>query len=156
MTKYLKGNSQIVEAFKFSHLKLDEFFEEFGGISNTIIIRLSAEEKSVEISYPFEEQKSIKAFSGDYLVRGEEIPRSIPTPVSYTHLDLEEWISSFYAGEIEYEIPWRGDPRTDANDLFYMELKNGSERMIRTYENSLSFNGAWSGKMKARAVVLNE
>lgn len=37
-----------------------------------------------------------------------------------------------------------------------MELKNGSERMIRTYENSLSFNGAWSGKMKARAVVLNE
>lgn len=70
--------------------------------------------------------------------------------------DLEEWISSFYAGEIEYEIPWRGDPRTDANDLFYMELKNGSERMIRTYENSLSFNGAWSGKMKARAVVLNE
>ena len=37
MTKYLKGNSQIVEAFKFSHLKLDEFFEEFGGISNTII-----------------------------------------------------------------------------------------------------------------------
>lgn len=70
--------------------------------------------------------------------------------------DLEEWISSFYAGEIEYEIPWRGDPRTDANDLFYMELKNGSERMIRTYENSLSFNGAWSGKMKARAVILNE
>ena len=47
MTKYLKGNSQIVEAFKFSHLKLDEFFEEFGGISDTIIIRLSAEEKKV-------------------------------------------------------------------------------------------------------------
>ena len=42
----------------------------------------------------------------------------------------------------------------DANDLFYYELKDGREQMIRVYENSLSFNGAWSGKMKARAVVV--
>ena len=62
MAKYLKENSEVLEAFMFSYLKLDEFFKEFGGISDAIIIRLSAEEKSVEISFPFEEQESIKAF----------------------------------------------------------------------------------------------
>jgi hypothetical protein len=95
VTKYLKGNSQIVEAFKFSHLKLDEFFKEFGGISDTIIIRLSAEEKSVEISFPFEEHERIKAFSGDYLVRGEEIPRSIPTRYHYDVINGQEFCKKF-------------------------------------------------------------
>ena len=68
--------------------------------------------------------------------------------------DLEEWLSSYYLGEVEYQFDWRGDPRTDANDLFYYELKDGSERTIRAYENQLTFNGTWSGKIKARAVVL--
>lgn len=95
MTKYLKENSEVVEAFRFSHLKLDEFFKEFGGISDTIIIRLSADEKSVEISYPFGEQESIKAFSGDYLVRGEEIPRSIPTRYHYDVINDQEFCKKF-------------------------------------------------------------
>lgn len=95
MTKYLKGNSQVVEAVMFSHLKLDEFFKEFGGISDTIIIRLSAEEKSVEIFFPFEEQERTKAFSGDYLVRGEEIPRSIPTRYHYDVISNQEFCKKF-------------------------------------------------------------
>lgn len=45
MAKYLKENSEVLEAFMFSYLKLDEFFKEFGGISDAIIFRLSAEEK---------------------------------------------------------------------------------------------------------------
>ena len=68
--------------------------------------------------------------------------------------DIAKWLSSYYLGRVEYEIDWRGDPRVDANDLFYFELKDGTERMIRTYENSLTFNGTWSGKMKARAVKI--
>lgn len=68
--------------------------------------------------------------------------------------DLEEWLAEYYLGRVEYEFNWRGDPRTDANDLFYFELKDGREQMIRAYENSLSFSGAWSGKIKSRAVVI--
>lgn len=68
--------------------------------------------------------------------------------------DLEEWLAEYYLGRVEYEFNWRGDPRTDANDLFYFELKDGREQMIRAYENSLSFRGAWSGKIKSRAVVI--
>ena len=68
--------------------------------------------------------------------------------------DLEEWLAEYYLGRVEYEFNWRGDPRTDANDLFYFELKDGREQMIRAYENSLTFSGSWSGKIKARAVVI--
>ena len=41
----------------------------------------------------------------------------------------------------------------DANDLFYIELKNGKKEMIRSYENVLKFNGAFSSKMRARRVI---
>lgn len=68
--------------------------------------------------------------------------------------DLEEWLSSYYLGEVDYQFDWRGDPRVDANDLFYLELRSGKTQLIRAYENSLSYNGAWSGRMKSRAVVM--
>ena len=68
--------------------------------------------------------------------------------------DMEEWLSSYYLGRVEYQFDWRGDPRTDANDLFYFQTKDGKTRTIRAYENDISFDGAWSGKIKARAVEL--
>lgn len=68
--------------------------------------------------------------------------------------DMEEWLSSYYLGRVEYQFAWRGDPRTDANDLFYFQTKDGKTRTIRAYENDISFDGAWSGKIKARAVEL--
>ncbi len=94
MAKYLKENSEVLEAFMFSYLKLDEFFKEFGGISDAIIFRLSAEEKSVEISFPFEEQESIKAFSGDYLVRGEEIPEVFLHAIAIMLLAVKNFVKS--------------------------------------------------------------
>lgn len=69
--------------------------------------------------------------------------------------DLEEWIATYYLGDVDYEISWRGDPRVEANDLFYLELKNREDALIRSYQNELSFNGAWSGSMKARKVVMS-
>lgn len=69
--------------------------------------------------------------------------------------DLEEWIATYYLGDVDYEISWRGDPRVEANDLFYLELKNREDALIRSYQNALSFNGAWSGSMKARKVVMS-
>lgn len=69
--------------------------------------------------------------------------------------DLEEWIATYYLGDVDYEISWRGDPRVEANDLFYLELKNREDALIRSYQNELRFNGSWSGSMKARKVVMS-
>ena len=69
--------------------------------------------------------------------------------------DLEEWIATYYLGDVDYEISWRGDPRVEANDLFYLELKNREDALIRSYQNELTFNGSWSGSMKARKVVMS-
>lgn len=87
---------------------------------------------------------------------GQEIEWSNPL-ISTDELarDLEEWISTYYLGDVDYDISWRGDPRVEANDLFYLELKNREDALIRSYQNELSYNGAWSGSMKARKVVMS-
>ena len=69
--------------------------------------------------------------------------------------DLEEWIATYYLGDVDYDISWRGDPRVEANDLFYLELKNREDALIRSYQNELSFNGSWSGSMKARKAAIS-
>lgn len=86
---------------------------------------------------------------------GEEITWNNPLISDIQHAkDVEEWLASYYLGDVDYQIKWRGDPRTDANDLFYLELKDRPQTMIRCYQNELSFSGAWSGTMKARKAVL--
>lgn len=69
--------------------------------------------------------------------------------------DLEEWLSEYFLGDVEYQIKWRGDPRTDANDLFYLDLKDREKVLIRAYQNELKFSGAWSGTLKARKAVVS-
>lgn len=69
--------------------------------------------------------------------------------------DLEEWLASYYLGDVVYQIPWRGDPRVDANDLFYLETKDRGNALIRGYENTLNFDGGWSSTIKARKAVLS-
>ena len=69
--------------------------------------------------------------------------------------DLEEWLASYYLGSVEYEIGWRGDPRIEANDLLYLDLKDRDRTLIRSYQNELEFNGAWSGKIKARKAAIS-
>jgi hypothetical protein len=36
----------------------------------------------------------------------------------------------------------------------YLELKNRETALIKMYENSIKFNGAWSATTKARKAVL--
>ena len=67
--------------------------------------------------------------------------------------ELEEWLAEYYQAPVEYEVSYRGDPRVDANDLFFLELRSRERAMIRCCQNELKYNGAWSGKMKARKVV---
>lgn len=69
--------------------------------------------------------------------------------------DLEEWLASYFLGDVDYQISWRGDPRADANDIFYLELKDRDKTLIRAYQNQLTFNGAWKATMKARKAVMS-
>ncbi len=69
--------------------------------------------------------------------------------------DIEEWLSSYYLGDVDYQIKWRGDPRTEANDLFYLDLKDRGRTLIRAYQNEIKFNGGWSGTLKARKAVMS-
>lgn len=69
--------------------------------------------------------------------------------------DLEEWLATHFLGDVSYQAKWRGDPRTDANDLFYLELANRENPLIRVYEKQIKFNGAWSETIKARKAVVS-
>ena len=87
---------------------------------------------------------------------GQEVQWSNPLISTSEHArDLEEWLATYYLGDVEYEITWRGDPRVEANDLFYLELKDREDALIRSYQNELNFNGAFSGGMKARKAVMS-
>lgn len=88
-------------------------------------------------------------------LNGQEIQWSNPLiSTDEQARDLEEWLATYYLGDVDYEIKWRGDPRVEANDLFYLELKNRQDALIRSYQNEISFNGTFSGNMKARKVVM--
>lgn len=93
------------------------------------------------------------SYSADYDRQGEVITWNNPLVGTSEHAQmLEEWLAEYFLGDVEYEIDWKGDPAVDANDLFHLETKIG-QSFIRSYENSLSFNGRWHGNMKARKVA---
>ena len=86
---------------------------------------------------------------------GKEVEWSNPLISDVAHAQLvEEWLSDFYLGDVEYEFNWRGDPRIDADDLLNLELKSGDIVNVRAFQNTLNFNGAWSGSMKCRKAIV--
>lgn len=91
-----------------------------------------------------------------YNEHGEEITWGNPL-ISTEELarDLEEWLASYYLGDVEYSVSWRGDPRIDAGDLMYLELKDREAALIKADESSLKFSGAWSGTIKGRKAVVS-
>lgn len=119
----------------------------FYGITTESTISISVAGKEYAVDESFYRHKHNE--------NGQEITWSNPLISTVEHArDLEEWLASYYLGDVDYEITWRGDPRVESNDLFYLERKNRDKALIRSYENTLEFNGAWSGTMKARKVVL--
>ena len=68
--------------------------------------------------------------------------------------DLQaEWLGNYFANNIEYDITYRGEPRLDSGDLVFLENQYVDNLQIQLYENSVSFNGALSGTVKARRAV---
>lgn len=117
----------------------------FSGVTSEIPVNYSIS----GYNYVVEEQKLIVPYNDD----GEMKTWNNPLVSTVEHaLELEKWIANYLLGDVEYDIDWRGDPAVDANDLFQLETKVGM-KYIRNYENTLSFNGAFSGRMKARKVV---
>lgn len=68
--------------------------------------------------------------------------------------DVQEWLGEYQLGDVSYELTWRGDPRIDANDIFWLELKDMPEMYIKAYKVVLNFNGAWSSTISARRVYM--
>lgn len=117
----------------------------FSGVTEAVTVNYSVS----GYLYIVEEQ----LFSVKYNDDGETKTWNNPLVGDAEHAeDLEKWVSDFILGDVEYDINWRGDPAVDANDLFQLETKVGM-KYIKNYENTLSFNGAWSGNMKARRVA---
>lgn len=99
--------------------------------------------------YIVEEQKYVTNYNED----GDTKKWNNPIVSDAEHAaELEKWLATYFLGDVEYDISWRGDPAVDANDLFHLETKIGMA-YIRDYENSLTFNGGWRGSMKARKVA---
>ena len=64
--------------------------------------------------------------------------------------DLADWIGDYMKADREYDLSYRGEPRLDTNDLAYLENKYVPGLLLRIYEHTLNFNGAFSGTVKAR------
>lgn len=118
----------------------------FTGIEQETVVRYSIS----GYEYTIEEQKYTK----NYNKSGEIKTWNNPLVSTPEHAKmLEEWLATYFLGDVEYEIDWKGDPAVDANDVFHLETKVG-EPYIRDYENSFSFSGGrWQGGMKARKVA---
>lgn len=69
--------------------------------------------------------------------------------------NLAEWIGDYFRANREYNLPYRGEPRIDANDIMFLENKYVSDLLVRVYEHDLKFNGALSGTIKARRDMAN-
>lgn len=118
----------------------------FNGITHETAVRYSIS----GYEYTIEEQKYIK----NYNKSGEIKTWNNPLVGTLEHAKmLEEWLATYFLGDVEYEIDWKGDPAVDANDVFLLETKVGIS-CIRSYENSFDFSGGrWKGRMKARKVA---
>ena len=118
----------------------------FSGISSETDVEYYIE----GYDYTVEEQ----LYTVEHNERGEEKKWTNPLISSLQMAkDLEEWLANFYLGEIEYQLDWRGDPRVDADDIFYLERPNELVP-IRGYESTMNFsNQGWSGSLKARKII---
>jgi hypothetical protein len=66
---------------------------------------------------------------------------------------LNEWLGAYYDDELTYDVSWRGDPRLEVADLIDMETTYVDNVLARVVQNSISYNGAFSGSYQARKVV---
>ena len=64
-----------------------------------------------------------------------------------------EWIENYYKNNISYEVTFRGEPRIEAGDIIFMENDFIKNLQVMVENNSLSFNGAFSGSLFLRQAI---
>lgn len=134
--------------------QITEYSNYYATIQFTVSSSREVEYSIIGSEYDIEQ----KTYSHKYHESGEIKEWNNPIISDESHAQaLELWLAEYFLGDIDYEIEWRGDPRTEANDLFNLETVVG-KKVIRAYENSLTFsNAGWKGQMKARKVYdINE
>jgi hypothetical protein len=55
--------------------------------------------------------------------------------------NLVEWLGDYYASDKEYSFEYRGDPRLQQNDIFYLENQYNDNLKCRLFSHKLSFDG---------------
>lgn len=119
---------------------------EFSGVAGEIEVSVSGKEYS----------KIYPRISRQLYTTGSLETWENPLVSSVSHgTDLAEWVGDYMRSDRDYDIAYRGEPRLDANDIAFLENKYVPDLLIRIYEHTLKFNGAFSGTIKARRDMSN-
>lgn len=70
--------------------------------------------------------------------------------------NLAEWVADYYKVKITYEYDTRGFPELDVNDYIFQENDYTDDMQSEVTNTTLTFNGAWKGKIKARRREIGE
>ena len=70
--------------------------------------------------------------------------------------NLAEWLADYYKVKITYEYDTRGFPELDVNDYIFQENDYTDDMQSEVTNTTLTFNGAWKGKIKARRREIGE
>lgn len=70
--------------------------------------------------------------------------------------NLAEWLADYYKMKITYEYDTRGFPELDVNDYIFQENDYLEDMQSEVTHTTLTFNGAWKGKIKARRREIGE
>ena len=66
---------------------------------------------------------------------------------------LAEWIGNYYSNNISYDVDYRGEPRNNAADIIHMESEAMNNLQVEITKHTLSYNGAFRGKMELRRAL---
>ena len=115
-------------------------------------VKLAGLSGAVEVSVIGKEYvASSSASSMELNTTGKTEKWSNPLVSTASHADdMLEWLGDYLKSDREYNLSYRGEPRIDGNDVMFLENKYVDKLLIRVYEHTLSFNGAYSGSIKAR------
>ncbi len=116
------------------------------------LVKLTGLDGAVEVSILGKEYASTTSASSMELnTTGKTEKWSNPLVSSVSHADdMLVWLGNYLKSDREYNLSYRGEPRIDGNDVMFLENKYVDKLLIRVYEHTLNFNGAYSGSIKAR------
>lgn len=63
---------------------------------------------------------------------------------------LAEWLGNYYANNVSYDVNYRGEPRLSSSDIIKMESDVLSNLQVEIINQTLKFNGVFSGTLQLR------